>query len=120
MRGTASLLAPGPLVSLLERLSSDLRVLERTVPTSEATHLLRDVEKWLETAIDEASQTDAFMSVEDLNKLTGRPESTLRRMCQRYGEDIGARKIGGTWTIHWNTFEKAWQSRTFDQMEFAA
>ena len=119
MSENTPLLAPGPLVSLLERLSKDLSVLERTVPSNDATTLLREFEKSLNTAIEEASQQGAFVSIEQLHKLTGRPESTLRRLCSRHGEIIGAWKISNAWTVDRRKFEKAWRSGTLE-MESAA
>lgn len=120
MKDNARLLAPAPLLSLLERVSNDRTVLERTIPSSDAARLLREIETLLDSAIEEASNADTFVSIERLHELTGRPESTLRRLCQRYGEIMGARKISGSWTIDWNKFEKAWNSGRLESVEFAA
>lgn len=106
-------------MSLLDRISDDLVVLERTMPSNDATMLVRAIRGSLSKAIEDASHVDTFVSIEQLHDLTGRPESTLRRLCQRYGNAIGARKITGSWTIHWSTFEKAWKSGTLE-MESAA
>lgn len=114
------LLAPGPLVALLETVSSDRRAFERWLPSSEATHLLVNFEQRLSKAIDAGSLADSWVSIEQLANLTNRPASTLRRICKNYGPRVGAYKSAGAWTIDWRAFEKAWKSGTVNQLESAA
>ena len=79
--------------------------LRALTPSSDAVHALQRVHDDFSRALEEARHVAVFVSVKDVRALTGRPESTITRLCRRYGERIGARKVQGVWQLHWPTFE---------------
>jgi len=104
-RPAVKLLSAAPLHQLLTQLRSDHATMVRFVPHGDAAETLRVIVAELSAAIERASDISIFMTIEELSETTGKPESTLTRLCREHGAEIGAAKIAGSWSIHWPTFE---------------
>ena len=104
-RTSSKFLAPAPLRALLESLARDLEVFERRAPNSEIARTLSSVREELSRAVSEAQRIDLWISVDQAHAMTGKPISTLTRLCRKSAASIGAQKVGRAWTIHLPTFE---------------
>jgi hypothetical protein len=108
---TAKLLSAAPLHELLSKLRADHAVMARLTPNADAVATLGVIVSDLASAIARAADVNVFMTIEEVSRMTGRPESTLTRLCRDHGAKIGAAKIAGAWSIHWPTFEKFFSGR---------
>ena len=100
------LLSPAPLLSLLEQINQELGVLKTITPHSDVTGAVARLRDHLMAAVEEARRADHWISVEQAQRITGRPASTLTRLCRLDGRAIGAKKVGRAWTIHLPTLQR--------------
>lgn len=100
------LLAPSPLLSLLALLDQKVAALRDMAPSSDVTAAMRRVRDDLATAIHEAAQVELWISIEEAHNMTGKPLSTLTRLCRSRGAEMGAKKVGRSWTLHLPTFSQ--------------
>jgi hypothetical protein len=119
-RKRACFLSAAPMVALVDTWQDELAVLESHAPHGETTSTKRKDLDDLRRRIDDARNATVFVSIEELHELTGKPPSTLSRICRDYGKAIGAQKVNGVWLIHWPTFEKFLMSGIQLQKENAA
>lgn len=80
--------------------------MKRRAPGSEAITALESVTRDLAHAIEDARQGAVWVTTDYVSATTGRPRSTISRLCREQGEAVGARKLEGAWMIHWPTFEE--------------
>jgi hypothetical protein len=76
------------------------------MPNSDTAFALESVERSLALAVEHAGTVRVFLTVAELHVVTGRPLSTLTRLCRLHKGAIGAVKVAGAWQIHWPTFER--------------
>lgn len=101
------LLAPAPFLKLLADLDSERQAIERRSPHSDLASAVASFATDLSRAIDQSRHTELWVNISTLHELTGKPVSTLRRICELSTEQVGAKKVHGTWSVHWPTFERA-------------
>jgi hypothetical protein len=100
-----ALLASAPLTALVDELTYNLDALRGLTPNSDSVEMLESIRVRLERAISDAENLDVFVSIATLQRLLGRPQSTLTRICRLHGAIAGAHKVSGRWQVHWPTFE---------------
>jgi hypothetical protein len=104
-----SLIAAAPLIAFLQQLEDECSVRRRRHPNGEVVLTLESIKVDLQRAIEAATSTTAYVTIDGLHKLTSIPRSTLRRECAAKGKTIGAIKQHGQWLIDWTTYERAMQ-----------
>lgn len=100
-----TLLAAGPALSLLERWQTELAVLRRRSPGSDALVTLANCVDELVDAITAGRDTRLSLTIAEAHAVSRIPVSTLRWLCKHKPELIGARKHEGVWYIDRATFE---------------
>jgi hypothetical protein len=101
-----ALVSAAPIVELIDQLQQEHDALSRRAPDSELAACIGSVVKDLALALERAGEVDVFLTVEEVWELTGKPTSTVRRICLTHGQAAGATKVQGSWMIHWPTFEQ--------------
>jgi hypothetical protein len=114
------LLAAAPLIALLERLAAEHRSVTSRAPNSDFASILASLRSDLSRAIDAARKIDLWATVEQLHDLTGKPTSTLTRMCRKHGATIGAHKSEGLWMIDLPVFTNYLNNLSITHKEEAA
>lgn len=109
------LISRAPLDDLATKISEEIVQLNRRAPHCEIGVVLNTVLRDLRIALDRAAEIDLWMSVEEVAKLTGRPTSTITRICREQGIAAGASKHKGVWMIHWARFEEFLISSTHNK-----
>lgn len=99
------LIARAPLDYLATEIADEIVQLNHRAPQCEIGAVLGTVLRDLRIALDRAAEIDLWMSVDEVAKLTGRPTSTITRICREHGLAAGASKHKGAWMIHWGRFE---------------
>jgi hypothetical protein len=102
---TGSLVSLAPFLTLRNDLVRELDTLRTLAPGSDSVPALETLCERLESAIDCARNVDVWMTVDAVVEKTGRPRSTITRLCRSLGQAVGASKVRGAWTIHWPRFE---------------
>jgi hypothetical protein len=114
------LLAAEPFLDLVDTLKTEVQVLATSAPMSDAAPTMKRIMTQLQRTIEQARETALWLSIEDLERLTNKPQSTLRRLCQTHGLAIGARKVAGSWSIFFPDFQKFMTSQARSGAEIAA
>lgn len=104
--GPVTLLAAGPALALLERWQSELSVLRRRSPGSDAVVALANCVDELADAIKAGRDTRLHLTIAEAHALSHIPVSTLRWLCKHKAELIGAQKHQGAWYIDRNKFQR--------------
>lgn len=116
---SAQLLSAAPLVAVLQRLKKDLDGIAARAPQSDVAFCLKSVVDELARGMKEAEDIAVCVTIETLAKVTGRPESTLTRICRNNGAKCGASKVHGAWSIHLPTFLNFWRRGDHNLKEVA-
>ena len=95
-----------PVHRYLATLADDLARMEQYDPNGPAATTLRRVSAGLADALHLAAESEVFVSVQRASELSGKPVSTISRLCRLQSEAIGAQKVAGAWSIHYRTFEQ--------------
>ena len=103
-RGTY-VLASTPLITLLERWETELRILTQRLPRADITATLTTCHEELANAMQAARDTTLFITVDDAARIANRCRSAMTRLCRAHGNTIGARRIGGVWSIDKNKLQ---------------
>lgn len=91
---------------LVERWKTELNVLRRRSPTSDAVRMLADCVDELSAAITAGHDVTVHLTVVEANAVSHIPISTLRWLCKHRADLIGARKREGVWYIDRALFER--------------
>jgi hypothetical protein len=113
------LLAPAPLIALLDRLKVEHKTVADRAPNSDLVSMLASFRADLSEAIDSARNLDQWISVEELHQITGRPASTITALCRKHKQVIGATKMGGSWMIDLSTFSHYFNDTSLTSQETA-
>lgn len=113
-----AMLAAAPVMALLEhierRVSSDRRL---GLETAEGQVFVAFAVA-LGNAVDEASRTDMWLTVAELQVMTGRPNATLTLWCRKHGIGVWADRRADGWHIYYPSFQTwyaAWQSSAAEE-----
>lgn len=101
-----TLLAAGPALSLLEKWQTELAVLRRRSPGSDALVTLTNCVDELTDAIKVGRDTRLHLTIAEAHAVSHIPVSTLRWLCKHKAELVGARKHEGVWYIDRAMFER--------------
>jgi hypothetical protein len=93
------LIAAGPAILLVERWRSELSVLHRRSPSSDAAATLADCLRELIEAINNGDDVTLQLTVADAHAVSRIPLSTLRWLCKHKPTALGARKREGVWYL---------------------
>ena len=104
--GAPRLIAADAALILIERWRTELNVLRRRSPTSDAGKTLADCVDELCAAITAGHDVTVQLTVSEAHGVSHIPVSTLRWLCNHRPEVIGARKREGIWYIDRTTFER--------------
>jgi hypothetical protein len=91
---------------LIERWKTELDVLRRRSPGSDAVRMLADCVEELSAAITAGHDVTVQLTVVEANAASHIPVSTLRWLCKHKPDLIGARKREGAWYIDRALFER--------------
>ena len=100
------LIAADAALILVERWRTELNILRRRSPTSDAVKTLADCVDELSAAITAGHDVTVQLTVGEAHSVSRIPVSTLRWLCNHKPEAIGARKREGIWYIDRTTFER--------------
>ena len=100
------LIAANPARALLERWRTELNVLRRRSPASDAVKVLADCIDELSAAITAGHDATIQLTVSESHALSHIPVSTLRWLCNHKPDLIGARKREGVWYVDRALFER--------------
>lgn len=100
------LIAADAALILVERWKTELNILRRRSPTSDAVKTLADCVDELSAAITAGHDVTVQLTVGEAHSVSRIPVSTLRWLCNHKPEVIGARKREGIWYIDRTTFER--------------
>lgn len=100
------LIAADAALILVERWRTELNILRRRSPTSDAVKTLADCVDELCAAITAGHDVAVQLTVSEAHGVSRIPVSTLRWLCNHKPEAIGARKREGIWYIDRTTFER--------------
>ena len=103
--GPVTLLVAGPPLALLERWQSELSVLRRRSPASDAVVTLANCVHELADAIKAGRDTRLHLTIAEAHAVSHIPVSTLRWLCKHKADLIGAQKHQGVWYIDRIKFE---------------
>lgn len=103
-RGTYVLASP-PLITLLERWEIELNILTQRLPEADITTTLTTCHDELASAMQAARDTTLYITVDDAARIANRCRSAMTRLCRTHGGTIGARRIGGVWSIDKNKLQ---------------
>ena len=101
-----TLLVAGPALALLEKWQSELSVLRRRSPGSDAVGTLANCVDELLDAIKSGRDTRLQLTISEAHAVSHIPVSTLRWLCKHKAELIGAQKHQGVWYIDRARFEQ--------------
>ena len=104
--GPVTLLVAGPPLAILERWQSELSVLRRRSPGSDAVVTLANCIDELADAIKAGRDTRVHLTIAEAHAVSHIPVSTLRWLCKHKGELIGAQKHQGVWYIDRIMFQR--------------
>jgi hypothetical protein len=104
--GPVTLLVAGPPLALLERWQSELSVLRRRSPGSDAVVTLANCVDELADAIKAGRDTRLHLTIAEAHAVSHMPVSTLRWLCKHKAELIGAQKHQGVWYIDRIKFQR--------------
>jgi hypothetical protein len=99
-------IASGPIVTAISGIRQEIAGVKLWSPNSEVATALELACAKLDRALSEAQRTDIWLTVKDVAEMTHRPRSTITLRCREHGENVGAHKWKGVWSIHWPTFEE--------------
>jgi hypothetical protein len=100
------LIAADAALGLVERWRTELLVLRRRSPTSDAVKTLSDCVDELSAAITAGHEVTVQLTVSEAHLVSHIPVSTLRWLCKHKPEVVGARKREGVWYIDRAHFER--------------
>lgn len=101
------LVSAAPIERLLATLEVEIRLRTRRFTHPQASlelEMLKSFKGDLEEALRDARAEEVIGNVKDAVRLTGRPESTVRRICGDHEANAGATLVEGQWSIHLPTF----------------
>ena len=101
-----ALISPAPALALAERWASELAVLQRRSPASDAATTLADCLKELGDALRAGRDTRLHITIAEAHSQSGIPVSTLRWLCKHKPHFVGARKHEGVWYIDRGQFQR--------------
>jgi len=104
--GSPTLIVAGPALGLVRQWETELAVLRRRSPSSDAAMTLTTCLRELVAAIKAGRDTRLHLTVADLHHICGIPVSTLRWLCKHKSELIGAQKHEGVWYVDRAKFER--------------
>jgi hypothetical protein len=99
-----ALLASAPLMALLDDLQRKVSADRRFGLNSPEHQAFVGFAESLANAIDEARRADTWLTIEELQVMTGRPSSTLSRWCREHGSSW-ANCRGKIWHIYYPAFQ---------------
>lgn len=100
------LIASDPVLTLIERWRTELTVLRRRSPSSDAVTTLSGCIGELSAAITAGRDLTIQLTVVEAHHISHIPVSTLRWLCNHKPKVIGAHKRGGVWYIARPLFER--------------
>ena len=100
------LIAADAALTLVERWRTELAVLRRRSPTSDAVRALADCVDELSAAITAGHELTIQLTVGEAHHLSHIPVSTLRWLCNHKPSLIGAHKHEGIWYLDRTLFER--------------
>lgn len=101
-----TLLVAGPALALLARWQSELAVLRRRSPASDAVVTLANCVDELADAIKAGRDTRLHLTIAEAHAVSHIPVSTLRWLCKHKAVLIGAQKHQGAWYIDRIKFQR--------------
>jgi hypothetical protein len=104
-RPPPTLIGAAATLALVARWRSELAVLRRRAAHSDAIATLADCATELEEAIAGSRNISVQLTIADAHALSRIPVGSLRRLCRRHDQLLGARKAEGTWYIDRARFE---------------
>lgn len=106
------LIVPDAALALLSRWRTELAVLRRRSPTSDAVKTLADCIQELVDAITTGHQVTVRLTLVEARELSRIPLSTLRWLCNHKSDAVGACKQEGAWYLDRSKFEAYIGART--------
>ena len=100
------LIAVDPIMTVVERWRTELAVLRRRSPGSDAFATLAGCIEELSVAITAGRDLTIQLTVVEAHHISHIPVSTLRWLCNHKPKVIGAHKRGGVWYIARPLFER--------------
>jgi hypothetical protein len=100
------LIAADAALTLVERWRTELGVLQRRSPTSDAVKTLADCLQELTAAITAGHDMTIQLTVAEAHVVSHIPVSTLRWLCNHKPATVGAHKREGIWYIDRSMFER--------------
>lgn len=100
------LIAADAALTLVERWRTELAVLRRRSPTSDAVRTLADCVEELTSAITVGHELTIQLTVGEAHHLSHIPVSTLRWLCNHKSSLVGAHKHEGIWYLDRKLFER--------------
>jgi len=104
--GAPTLLLAGPALELVDRWRTELEVLRRRSPGSDAVETLSTCVSDLVEAIEAGKDARLHLTIADVHATSRIPVSTLRWLCKHKPELLGAQKHEGVWYINSAKFER--------------
>lgn len=104
--GAPTLILAGPALALARQWATELSVLRRRSPTSDAVMTLSNCLRELADAIRDGRDTRLHLTIADVHATSGIPVSTLRWLCKQKPDLVGAQKHEGVWYINRAKFER--------------
>ena len=103
--GAPTLLLAGPALELVDRWTTELQILRRRSPSSDAVETLSICVRELMEAIKAAGDARLHLTIADIHATSRIPTSTLRWLCKHKPELVGVRRHEGVWYIDRAKFE---------------
>ena len=104
--GSPTLIIAGPALALVRQWETELAVLHRRSPSSDAATTLTTCLRELVEAIKAGRDTRLHLTIADLHQTSGIPVSTLRWLCKHKSDLIGAQKHEGVWYVDRAKFDR--------------
>jgi hypothetical protein len=104
---STELVPVAPLLAFVQGLRNDIATIKGRTPDA-STVTVEKLADDLQRVIDEARRSDVWVTTKILHALTGRPISTITRICRDEGERAGAHWVKGAWSIHFPTWQAFW------------
>lgn len=104
--GAPTLILAGPALALVRQWDTELSVLRRRSPTSDAVTTLSNCLRELADAIKAGRDTRLHLTIADVHATSGIPVSTLRWLCKHTADLVGAQKHEGVWYIDRAKFDR--------------
>jgi hypothetical protein len=99
------LIVADPALQLVARWKTELAVLRRRSPTSDAVKTLTECVQELAEAITSGHQVTVQLTLVEAHEVSRIPVSTLRWLCNHRTEAVGARKREGAWYLDRSRFD---------------